>query len=343
MKQAQVKSPGVLAFEDVPELSSNDLKSNEVLLKIERIGVCGGDIHVMHGEHPFVSYPVIQGHEYGATVTAIGDKVLKVRVGDKATARPQLVCGKCPPCKKGKYNVCQNLRVQGFQAPGAAQSHFVVPEDRLIRIDDALSYDEIAMIEPCAVGAHATSKASSLNGKNVVVTGAGTIGNLVAQFAKARGAGKVLITDISDLRLEKAKACGIEYTANTVKEKFTDAIDRVFGDEMFQVGFEVSAAPVCITDLVANIEKGTEIIIVGVFAKPTLVDLAVLDEHEISIIGSMMYFHEDFELSAKWLKDGKIIVKPLFTQYFDFDDYPMAYKFIDENREQCMKAIIKMS
>jgi len=74
-----------------------------------------------------------------------------------------------------------------------------------------------------------------------------------------------------------------------------------------------------------------------------LVDLAVLDEHEISIIGSMMYFHEDFELSAKWLKDGKIKVKPLFTQYFDFDDYPMAYKFIDENREHCMKAIIKMS
>jgi L-iditol 2-dehydrogenase/threonine 3-dehydrogenase len=341
MKQAQVIKPGLLQFAEVEDPAFKKLKDNEILLKIHTIGVCGGDIHVMHGQHPFVTYPVIQGHEYGASVLAVGKAVTKVKVGDKATARPQLVCGECPPCKKGRYNVCQNLRVQGFQAPGAAQSHFIVPEDRIIKVDDSLSFEDIALIEPCAVGAHATAK-TDLTGKNVVVTGAGTIGNLVAQFAQARGAKKVLITDISDLRLEKAKASGIPYTANTLKEKFEDAIQRVFGGEMFQAGFEVSAAQACITDLVTNIEKGSEIVIVGVFAKPALVDLAVVDEHEITIIGSMMYKHEDFELAAGLLKAGKINVKPLVTQHFNFDNYAEAYQFIDNNREQCMKVVITM-
>ena len=342
MKQAQIVKPGELRFVEVDDLSSKQLKEDEILLKIETIGICGGAIHVMHGQHPFVTYPVIQGHEYGAQVVAIGKSVTKVQVGDKATARPQLVCGVCSPCKKGRWNVCQNLRVQGFQAPGAAQPFFIVPEDRLIKVDNALSFDDVAVIEPCAVGAHATSKPKTLEGLNVVVTGAGTIGNLVAQFAKARGAKKVLITDVSDLRLEKAKQCGIEFTANVLKENFSDAIQRVFGDEMYQVGFEVSAAQQCITDLVSTIEKGSEIIIVGVFSKPALVDLAIVDEHELSIIGSMMYFHEDFELSAQWLKEGKINVKPLVTQHFTFDDYAKAYNYIDSDREKCMKVIINM-
>jgi L-iditol 2-dehydrogenase/threonine 3-dehydrogenase len=295
----------------------------------------------MHGQHPFVTYPVIQGHEYGASVLAVGASVTKVKPGDRATARPQLVCGGCPPCLKGRYNVCQNLRVQGFQVPGAAQRHFIVTEDRIVKVNDALPFDDIAMVEPCAVGAHATSM-TDLKGMNVVVTGAGTIGNLVAQFAQTRGANKVLITDVSDLRLEKSRECGIRYTANTAKEKFEDALRRVFGDELFQVGFEVSGAQPCITDLVANIEKGNEIILVGVFPKPPLVDLAVVDEHEITIKGSMMYKHEDFELAAELLREGKINVKPLITQRFSFDEYAEAYQFIDNKRESCMKVIINL-
>jgi len=342
MKQARIPKPGTLDFVHVPDLHPGQLADHEILLRIRTIGICGGDIHVMHGEHPFVTYPVIQGHEYGAEVVAVGKQVTKVTPGDKATARPQLVCGECPPCRKGKWNVCQHLRVQGFQAPGAAQSHFIVPEDRLVKVDNALPFDDIAMIEPCAVAAHATSKVD-LTGKNVVVTGAGTIGNLVAQFAQVRGAKKVLITDISDFRLEKARECGLPYTANTAKEPFKEAIQRIFGEEMFQVGFEVSGAQACITDLVANIEKGSDIVLVGVFSTPPKVDLAVVDEHEITLAGSMMYKHEDFERAALWLRDGKINVKPLVTQHFAFDEFAEAYKCIDMNKESCTKVIINLS
>ena len=134
--------------------------------------------------------------------------------GMKATAWPQLVCGKCGPCLRGQYNACQELKVQGFQAPGVAQDYFIVPEERIIVIPDTMSLDQGALVEPTAVGAHSTSRTTGIKGKNIVVSGAGTIGNLVAQFAMARGAAKVLITDISDYRLGIAKDCGIDGVLN---------------------------------------------------------------------------------------------------------------------------------
>ena len=138
MRQAIMISPGVIEYREIPE--PGQLKENEVLLRIKRIGVCGSDIHVFHGKHPATPYPVVQGHEYSAIVEAVGTKVTKVKPGMKATARPQLVCGECGPCKRGQYNACQKLKVQGFQAPGVAQDLFVVTggQDRCIsRYNDA--------------------------------------------------------------------------------------------------------------------------------------------------------------------------------------------------------------
>ena len=134
----------------------------------------------------------------------------KVKPGDRVTGRPQLVCGECNPCKRGQYNVCSNLRVEAFQADGVAQDYFVIPEERVVALPEGMSPDYGAMVEPTAVAAHATSRPRALEGRNVVVSGAGTIGNLVAQFARARGAKRVVITDVSDYRLSKARECGIE-------------------------------------------------------------------------------------------------------------------------------------
>lgn len=341
MIQARVTKPHVIEYGEVKQPTSSNLGENDILLKIHKIGICGSDIHVIHGEHPFVTYPVVQGHEYGAEVLAVGSGVTKVKPGDKATARPQLVCGECQPCSKGRPNVCENLKVQGFQAPGCAQPYFVVPEDRIIKCAPHLPYEQIAIMEPCAVGVHASGRVD-VKGKNVVVTGAGTIGNLVAQAIKTRGARKVLITDISDLRLEKARECGLVDTANTMKESFDDAVKRVFGDEGFQCAFEVSGAQKCVTDIIDNIEKGSKIVIVAVFSKNPEVNLAVVNEHELEIVGSMMYLHEDYLLAARMLADGELNVAPLVTQRFDFMDYIKAYEFIDGNREECMKVLIDL-
>ena len=209
MRQAVMTQPGKIEFGEVEAPVPG---KGEILLRIKRIGVCGTDVHVWHGKHPFTSYPVVQGHEFSAVVESVGPGVTRVKPGMKATGAPQQVCGTCNPCKRGDYHICDRLKVRGFQAPGCAQDLFVLPEERIVPFPEALSFDQGALIEPASVAAHSTGRARSLVGRNVAVFGAGTIGNLVAQAARCRGAKKVLITDLSDFRLQKAREVGVDVT-----------------------------------------------------------------------------------------------------------------------------------
>jgi len=340
MRQAIMISPGVIEFREIPE--PGPLKDNEVLLRIKRIGVCGSDIHVFHGKHPATPYPVVQGHEYSAIVEATGKRVTKVKPGNRATARPQLVCGECGPCKRGQYNACQELKVQGFQAPGVAQDLFVIPEERIVAFPDSISLEQGAMIEPAAVGAHSTNRVTGLKGKNVVVSGAGTIGNLVAQFAKARGAAKVLITDISDYRLDIARQCSIEGTLNVKNTPFEEGIRSFFGSEGFQVGFEAAGVQSSLDVLMQFVEKGGDVVILGVYSQNPVVNMFYLGEHELNVFGSMMYRHEDYEAAVEMIASGKIITAPLLTTSFPFNKYLDAYKFIEQQGDKSMKVMIEL-
>ena len=339
MRQAILVEPKHIEFKEVAEPKSADLTAHQVLVNIKRIGICGSEIHSYHGLHPATFYPVVQGHEYSGVVMAVGSEVTVCKPGDHITARPQLVCGKCNPCKRGQYNVCEHLRVQAFQADGAAQDFFVVDDDRVAKLPEGMSLDYGAMIEPAAVGAHASNR-TDVKGKNVVVSGAGTIGNLIAQFCIARGAKNVLITDVSDLRLAKARECGIKHTLNITKKTLKEAAQELFGEEGYQVGFEVAGVEVSIRSLMETIEKGSDIVVVAVFAKDPALSMFYLGEHELRLIGSMMYRHEDYLTAIDYVSKGIVNLKPLVSNRFAFEEYDDAYKFIDTHRETSMKVLI---
>src|SRR5512136_161695 len=180
MKQAIMTNPGQIEIHDVPAPVPGQ---GEVLLRIQRIGVCGSDIHVYHGKHPLTSYPVVQGHEFSAVLEAVGPGVTGFTPGAKVTSMPQIVCGECAPCLRGDYHICDKLKVEGFQAPGCAQELWVTPAARIVPLPDAFSYEQGALVEPVSVAVHATSRAGTLAGRRVAVLGAGPIGNLVAQVA----------------------------------------------------------------------------------------------------------------------------------------------------------------
>lgn len=342
MRQAIMTEPRTIVLAEVSEPLPTTLAADEILLRIHRIGVCGSDIHTWHGQHPSAIYPVIQGHEYAGEVIAVGDNVTAVRPGMKATARPQLVCGTCAPCRRGQYNVCQNLRVQGFHAPGAAQDLLVVTEDRIAALPDNLDFDRGAMIEPVAVAAHATSRPRSLQGLNIVVSGAGTIGNLVAQFAMARGAKKVVVTDVSPYRLEIARKCGIDHTLDVSRNSLEESLPTLFDGEGYQIGFECAGVESSIRSLMATVEKGSDIIIVGVHTKDPALSMEQLGEHELYLIGSMMYRHEDYLQAIEAVSEGRIRLEPLITDHFPLERYAEAYRFIDQRHDRCMKVIIDL-
>jgi L-iditol 2-dehydrogenase/threonine 3-dehydrogenase len=331
-------APGTIEFRDIPSPSPGP---GQVRIRIERIGVCGSDIHVFHGKHPFVTYPLVQGHEYAGVVDQLGEGVEGIAIGDKVTATPQEVCGVCPPCRRGQYNACEELKVRGFQAPGCGQDYFVTEAEKIIALPADFRPEQGAFVEPVAVAVHSTGQAGGdLTGRNVVVSGAGTIGNLVAQAMKCRGAKKVLITDISDFRLDVAEKVGIDATCNVKQEPLADAVKREFGDEGFELGAEVAGVEASLSALVAAIGKGGTILSIGVFENPPAVDMSVVCEHELTVKGSMMYRHEDFEQAVKWIASGDVKVDPLVSCHFDFTEYPAAYTFIDAEGEKAMKVMI---
>ena len=198
------------------------------------------------------------------------------------------------------------------------------------------------MVEPTAVAAHATSRPRALEGRNVVVSGAGTIGNLVAQFARARGAKRVVITDVSDYRLSKARECGIERTLNVAREPLDGKIAELFGDEGYQVAFECAGVESSVRSLMTTVEKGGDVVIVGVHAKDPAVSMFHLGEHELNLIGSMMYRHEDYLKAVEEISAGRIRLAPLVSNRFPLEKYREAYEFIDANRETCMKVLIDL-
>jgi L-iditol 2-dehydrogenase/threonine 3-dehydrogenase len=223
-----------------------------------------------------------------------------------------------------------------------AQDLFVVPDDRIVAFPESMTFEQGAMIEPAAVGAHSTNRSTGLTGKNVVVSGAGTIGNLVAQFAKARGAKKVLITDVSDYRLEIAKQCGIEATANVKNLSFSESVKAFFGDEGFQVGFEAAGVQTSLDVLMQYVEKGGDVVILGVYSQNPVVNMFYLGEHELNVFGSMMYRQEDYVAAVDMIASGKIITAPLLTKSFPFAEYLEAYLFIEHQGDKTMKVMIDL-
>ena len=180
MLQQVMTNPGEITFREVPV---PEVKDDQVLVKIRNIGICGSDIHVYHGKHPFTKYPVTQGHEVSGEITEIGKNVSGFQIGQKVTIEPQVYCGHCYPCRHGKYNLCEELKVMGFQTTGTASEYFAVDASKVTPIPEDMSYEEGAMIEPLAVAVHGVKQMGDVKGMNITVIGAGPIGNLVAQTA----------------------------------------------------------------------------------------------------------------------------------------------------------------
>lgn len=340
MKQQIMIEPGKIEFREIP---IPELKENGVLIKIMRIGVCGSDIHVYHGKHPYTPYPVTQGHEVSGMIEKIGSKVTNLKPGDKVTIQPQVVCGKCHSCLHGNYHICDELKVMGFQTTGMASEFFVAEADRVLKLPDEMSFEQGAMIEPMAVACGVFTKTEELNGLNVVVLGAGPIGNLTAQTAKALGAKSVLITDVSNFRLEIAKKVGIDYTINPLKQNLSEEIVRAFGPDKADLIIECVGINQTIDDAISNARKGTDIILVGVFGEKPVVDLSLVGAHELRIIGLLMYQTKEYLKAIELVHSGKIQLEPLMTKHFKFEDYNKAYQYIDEMKDKTMKVFIDVN
>lgn len=339
MLQAVMVEPGNIQFREVDRPKPRD---DQVLIEVKRIGVCGSDIHVFYGKHPYTSYPVVQGHEVSGTIAELGAQVEGFAVGNTVTLMPQITCGACYMCQHGMYHICESLKVLGFQTDGTAQEFFAIDADQVLKLPAHVSLDQAAMVEPASVAVHALSRGGDVRGKRVLVLGAGTIGNLVAQVAGASGAAAVMVTDISAYKLNKARACGIDFAVDPRTEDLGQALARHFGPDRADLILECVGVQDTITQAVQHARKGTTIVAVGVFGEKPVVDVGLIQDRELSLVGTLMYQRADYERAINLIAGGKLHLDEMITHRFPFRAYMKAYETIEEAQGNIMKVMITL-
>lgn len=317
-----------------------DIGDDDVLIRMKRVGVCGSDIQIYHGKHKYMRFPVVQGHEGAGVVAKVGSKVTDFKEGDKVTIQPQVFCGECAPCRSGHPNVCKNLKVYGVHTGGMFSEYFAAPASKLLRLPETMSFDEGSLVEPTAVATGAIRRCGDIRGTNVVVLGAGTIGNLVAQVAVASGARKVVITDINPARLAIARDCGIHACIDTRGRPLKDVILEEFGEDEADIIIDCAGVKAIFTEAVAAARCSSKLVIVANYKEPVEVELPLFQRREVDMLGIMMYLREDFQRAIDLMTQKKIDTSRLISDHFDIRRMEAVYPHIDTHPESVMKVVI---
>ena len=323
---------------DIPQV-----EDNQILVKFKYVGICGSDVHIFYGKHPFVGpeyFPLVQGHEGVATVVETGAGVTGFKAGDHVTIRPQLFCGKCEMCLSGNSHICEKLEVLGCQADGYLAEYFAVDADLAIKLEDSDDMLAMTLIEPLAVAVGGVRKLGSLAGKKVLVFGAGVIGNLCAQVAKANGAMEVTVADISKYRLDLAvEKCGIDNSIFIPDVKTEEEADVYGGYDCILecVGIEST-----LKTSIKYSKKNSKMVILGVFGNEATLPMALVQDKELKIEGSLMYEEMDYIAAIHYIRDDLINVNTLVFDKVAFKDSENVYGFIADNKEKALKVIVDM-
>ena len=303
----------------------------EVVVAIGAGGICGSDLHYYHdgGFGPIrVREPIILGHEVAGTIETIGTSVTALEVGDRVAINPSRPCGHCKYCAAGMFNHCLEMRFFGsaMRLPheqGAFRDRIVVPAAQCVKVGDGTSITQAACSEPLAVCVHAANRAGSLDGKRVLVTGAGPIGALCVAVARQRGAKEVIVTDLHDATLTVAAKMGATKTVNVATD--TDAMDAYTADKgFFDTVFECSAAPSALHTAIATTRPTGTIVQVGVTGEvPIPINFLVAKEIELK---GTHRFHPEFAEAVRLIDTGAIDVQPIITGNYALEDAVAAFE-----------------
>jgi 2-desacetyl-2-hydroxyethyl bacteriochlorophyllide A dehydrogenase len=309
----------------------------ETLLKIERIGICGTDLHAFEGTQPYFNYPRILGHELAATI--VETKAVGFTAGDKVTIIPYMHCGNCIACNCGKNNCCVNMRVFGVHIDGGMREFVTVPNHALLK-SEGLSLDELALIEPLAIGAHAVKRAAVANGEFVLVIGAGPIGLGIAQFARIAGA-HVIVVDVNDDRLQFCTThVGIEHTINPLKQDVMESLKQITSNNMPTVVIDATGNLGAINNAFAYLAHGGRYVLVGLQKEHISFSQPEFHKREATLMSSRNANVSDFEHVMDCIKNGLVQPANYITHKVAFDEVATQFETWLHPNSKVVKAMI---
>ena len=323
-----------IADVDVPKI-----KKDEVLIKIISGGICGSDIGIYNGTDSLATYPRLIGHEYGGEIVETGSEVTSAKVGDKVAVDPVRSCGVCYACTHGRHNVCRVLEVTGVHRDGGFAQYVAAPASAVYKINtQKIAPQYMCLVEPYTIGMQVNHRGNIQKGDKVLVMGSGPIGVCVMQVAKSRGA-FVIMTDIVDARLQRAKEMGADVTVNVLKQNLKDVVMSQTDDE----GMPVVVDTVCSTDsfplaLDLACPAGT-VVTLGLINKPSAVTQVSITKKELTVVGSRLSNYRFPEVIAGF-ESGVLNPEKLCTKIFPFTDVEKAFKLIKEKPEEICKIVL---
>ncbi len=343
MKVAVIEGIGKMGYIERPIPTP---KANEVLVKLEYVGICGSDMHYYEtgaiGAY-VVEPPFVLGHEPGGVVVAVGEDVKHLQVGDRVALEPGKTCGHCEFCKTGRYNLCPD--VVFFATPpvdGVFQEYVAHEADLCFKLPENVSTLEGALIEPLAVGFHAANQGGAHAGQTAVVMGAGCIGLVSMMALKAEGVSKVYVVDIMQKRLDKALELGADGVINGKDEDAVQAILRLTNGAGCDLAIETAGTDITTRQCIHMTKKGAAIVLVG-YSKSGEVTLPMslaLDK-ELTFKTVFRYRHI-YPMAIEAVAAGKVNLKGIVTDIFDFDNIQEAMDKSVQDKANIVKAVVKI-
>ncbi|MCD8197412.1 MAG: zinc-binding alcohol dehydrogenase family protein [Lachnospiraceae bacterium] len=315
-------------------------KEGEALLKIKAAGICGSDIGAFRGTNGLVSYPRVIGHELAGEIISIPEDNPKgLKVGDKVVVDPYLYCGKCYPCRIGRTNCCNDLKVLGVQTEGGMAEYYCHPADMLVKMPEGMTWEQAALAEPLTISLHGIHRGGFKVGEYCAVIGAGTIGLVAGLVAQAYG-GHAILMDLVQERLDFAKSLGIEYTINSGKEDPVERIKEITGGEMAQQVMECSGANPAIRGALDYVCHAGRITLTGWPKKETSLPTDMITRKEIDIRGARTSAGE-FEEALELIMTKKVDMTKIVTKVITVDEAPETIIDIEKNPGNYLKVIVK--
>ncbi|AVJ57246.1 L-threonine 3-dehydrogenase [Idiomarina sp. OT37-5b] len=316
--------PGIWMTDvDKPEYGYND-----ILIKIKKTAICGTDVHIYKWDEwsqKTIPVPMVVGHEYVGEVAAMGEGVRGFEIGDRVSGEGHITCGHCRNCRAGRRHLCRNTYGVGVNRPGAFAEYLVIPADNAFKLPDDVSDDMAAIMDPFGNAVH-TALAFDLVGEDVLITGAGPIGIMAAAVARHVGARHVVITDVNEFRLDLARKMGVTRAVNVAEQKLTDVMDELGMKEGFDVGLEMSGVPSAFSQMLATMNHGGKIAMLGIPPENVAIDWNQVIFKGLVIKG--IYGREMFET---WYKMASLLqsgldISPILTHQMHVDDYEQGFE-----------------
>lgn len=343
MKTAVMLGIGKMGFEEreIPQV-----KEDEVLVKLEYVGICGSDLHYYEsgaiGDY-VVKPPFVLGHEPGGTVVEVGRNVKHLKAGDRVALEPGKTCGHCEFCKTGRYNLCPD--VVFFATPpvdGVFQEYVAHEADLCFKLPDNVSTMEGALIEPLAVGFHAAMQGGARAGQTAVVMGAGCIGLVTMMALKAMGVTKVYTVDIMEKRLQKALELGADGVINAGQADAVEEVRKLTDGKGCDLVIETAGTQATTVQAIRMTKKGAAIVLVG-YSKSgemTLPMSHALDK-ELTFKTVFRYRHI-YPMAIDAVAAGKVNLKGIVTDIFTLDEIQKAMDHSVNNKADIVKAVVRI-